>query len=53
VTDSNYNGSHVTYTVSALDASGAVVKETTTTVTSAVLTGLENGTAYTVRRTRA
>jgi hypothetical protein len=51
VTDSNYNGSHVTYTVSALDASGAVVKETTTT--SAVLTGLENGTAYTVRRTRA
>jgi hypothetical protein len=49
VTDSGYNGSDVTYTVSALDGSGVVVKETTTTGTSAVLTGLANGTAYTVR----
>lgn len=47
--DSGYNGTDVTYTVSALDGSGAVVKETTTSNTSAALTGLTNGTAYTVR----
>jgi cell wall-associated NlpC family hydrolase len=49
VRDSGYNGSDVTYTVSVLDASGTVVKETTTSGISAVLTGLTNGTTYTVR----
>ncbi|MFK0025387.1 DNRLRE domain-containing protein [Streptomyces sp. NPDC090798] len=47
--DSGYNDSVLSYEVTALDSSGAVVAKLTTKGTDAVITGLTNGTTYTFR----
>jgi hypothetical protein len=47
--DSGYNDSVLSYEVTALDSSGAVVAKQTTKGTDAVVTGLTNGTSYTFR----
>ncbi|MBB1245463.1 DNRLRE domain-containing protein [Streptomyces durbertensis] len=49
--DSGYNDSVLTYEVTAVDATGAVVAKKTTEGTDAVLTGLTNGTSHTFRVT--
>ncbi|MER8012438.1 DNRLRE domain-containing protein [Streptomyces sp. NPDC094149] len=47
--NSGYNDSDLSYEVTALDPSGAVTATRTTKDTSAVITGLTNGTSYTFR----
>ncbi|MDK1472282.1 DNRLRE domain-containing protein [Streptomyces sp. 549] len=47
--DSGYNDTALTYEVSAVDATGAVIAKQTTEGTDAVLTGLTNGTSYSFR----
>ncbi|WEH17185.1 DNRLRE domain-containing protein [Streptomyces sp. VNUA24] len=47
--DSGYNDTHLTYEVTAVDSSGAVVATRTTSGTDAVITGLTNDAPYTFR----